>query len=373
MQIGAHDEGGQDKDNNPTLNDCRKHLRDAVAMRVRAEAEPKDEKSYHVVLTQAFGGDLDRGLRVVIHLAYHKRCKNKPYKFESSTHKANLRRGGPRHRQQKPSRSNAAGGDGVASPALADAPAPNNGGGCSSTRGASSSQDVAAPEPKGSSDGDGSLSHKADTSDKHTGILEALGMEPLFVNMPLACAHEKEQTRVVDLERQPTWEWVADYAKADDLMAKLRGDMYESNERIIAVDVEYRIDSVCVVQLATRQRTLVLDARKIFDDMRMLLNPILEHADICKVFHGDNRHISALKTNFDVVVQGPVFDTAKRAYFCDGEHEDGQLRSLRRLCQVYLRYDLPSLPRVQSWSVEMIRRAAMDAHVLLRLKDSIEY
>ena len=78
------------------------------------------------------------------------------------------------------------------------------------------------------------------------------------------------------------------------------------------------------------------------------------------------------------MVQGAIFDTAKRAYFCDGEHEDGQLRSLRRLCQVYLRYDLPSLPRVQSWSQrplpeEMIRRAAMDAHVLLHLKDRIEY
>ena len=75
MLIGAHDVGGQDKDNNPTLNEWRKHLRSVVAMRVRAEAEPKDEKSYHVVLTQAFGGNLDRGLRAVILLAYHKICE----------------------------------------------------------------------------------------------------------------------------------------------------------------------------------------------------------------------------------------------------------------------------------------------------------
>jgi len=298
-------------------------------------------------------------------------------KFRSRSQQENARRPVPRKKRSRTSRPSAV-GDGVASPALEDAPAPKNGGGGSPALVAPSSHDVAAPEPKGSSDGDGGLSHKADTSEKHTGILEALGMEPCFVEMPIACAHEKEQTRVVDLERQPTWEWVADYAKADDLMAKLWGDMDESNEWVIAVDVEYRIDSVCVVQLATRQRTLVLDARKLFDEMRMLLKPILEHADICKVFHGDNRHISALKTNFNVVVQGPIFDTAKRAYFCDGEHEDGQLRSLRRLCQVYLRCDLPSLPRVQSWSQrplpeEMIRRAAMDAHVLLHLKDRIEY
>ena len=78
------------------------------------------------------------------------------------------------------------------------------------------------------------------------------------------------------------------------------------------------------------------------------------------------------------MVQGPIFDTAKHAYFCDGEHEDGQYRSLRTLCQVYLRYELPGLPSMGSWAQrplpeKMIRRAAMEAHVLFPLKDSIEY
>ena len=60
MLIGAHAAGGQDKDNTPTLNERRKHLRNAVAMQVRAEAEPMDENSYDEVLAWAFEGNLDR-------------------------------------------------------------------------------------------------------------------------------------------------------------------------------------------------------------------------------------------------------------------------------------------------------------------------
>ena len=76
---------------------------------------------------------------------------------------------------------------------------------------------------------------------------------------------------------------------------------------------------------------------------------------------------------------GAIVDTAKRAYSCDGEQEDGRNRSLRTLCQEYLGRKLPSLPpSTGSWAQrplpeEMIRRAAMEAHVLMLLKDSIEY
>ena len=49
--------------------------------------------------------------------------RTKPDKFESGTPKANVRRGGPRYREKR-SPAKAAGGDGVASPALEDAPAP---------------------------------------------------------------------------------------------------------------------------------------------------------------------------------------------------------------------------------------------------------
>ena len=272
-------------------------------------------------------------------------------------------------------------GDGVANPALAgDAPAPLQGSGGSSTRGASSSPDAAAPEPNGSSDGDGGLSRKADTSEKHTGILdEAWRKEPCFVKLPIDCAHEKEQTRVVDLERQITWEWVADPAKAFDLMSMLWKDMAKLDEWILAVDVEYRYDNVCVVQLATRQRTFVLDAGKHFGGgMLMFLKFLLEHKDIHKIFHGEEHHISALKTSFEIMVQGPTYDTAKRAYICDGERENGLYRSLPKLCQVYLGYELPSVPdSMEGWAQrplpeEMIRRAAMEAHVLFLLKDRIE-
>ena len=60
MLIGAHNVGGQDKDNHQTLNECRKHLRNAVAMQVRAEVEPMDESSYEEVLAEAYDGNLDK-------------------------------------------------------------------------------------------------------------------------------------------------------------------------------------------------------------------------------------------------------------------------------------------------------------------------
>ena len=79
------------------------------------------------------------------------------------------------------------------------------------------------------------------------------------------------------------------------------------------------------------------------------------------------------------MVQGPTYDTAKRAYICDGERENGLYRSLPKLCQVYLGYEPPSVPdSMEGWAQrplpeEMIRRAAMEAHVLFLFKGCIEY
>ena len=76
--------------------------------------------------------------------------------------------------------------------------------------------------------------------------------------------------------------------------------MGESNE--LAVDVEYLYGTMCVVQLAAWQRTLVLDAQEL--EMRMHVKPLLENADICKVFHNGNHHIPALENSVGIVVRG---------------------------------------------------------------------
>ena len=178
MQIGAHDVENKDHINNPKLNELRARVRDAVAMSVRAEAEkPKDENSYQQVLDGAFGDRLDRKLRAVIMLAYHKLMSSdgvdKPDKFKSRAQQCNGRRSVPR---KKRDRRNQSSGGGDARPAPNKAPAPENGG-VSSTPEASSSDEAPVPEPK-------APSRAGRSPSGGTVAAPAWQAEPLFVPMP---------------------------------------------------------------------------------------------------------------------------------------------------------------------------------------------
>ena len=102
------------------------------------------------------------------------------------------------------------------------------------------------------------------------------------------------------------------------------------------------------------------------------------HAQVVKVFHGDIRHCSSLDFSYGIMVGGPIFDVAEKALWLDGVCEDGGFRSLRTLCQVHLKLELASLPSMGSWLDRplpevMLQRAALDAHVLIPIKDRIEW
>ena len=133
-----------------------------------------------------------------------------------------------------------------------------------------------------------------------------------------------------------------------------------------------------MVQLATRQRTIVLDGLALDHSMQELLQPLLGDAQVYNVFHGDIKHMSSLDASHGIMVDGPIIDLAEKALWLDGVREDGGFRSLRTLCEVYLELELPSLPSMGSWLDRplpeiMLQRAALDAHVLILIKDRAEW
>ena len=147
---------------------------------------------------------------------------------------------------------------------------------------------------------------------------------------------------------------------------------------ILGVDVECHDRVVCVVQLASCRRGLVLDALALqADAMRELLQPLLGDEWVSKFFHGCFNKISCLESNFSVVVKLPIFDTAATA--CedlDGMREGGQT-SFQTLCRQYLSYELDKTYQTANWRQrpmpeEMLQYAATDAQVLLPLHTAIE-
>ena len=72
----------------------------------------------------------------------------------------------------------------------------------------------------------------------------------------------------VDFDRQATWEWLEDHARAFELAPTLWADMAASGEWILAVSVVCRRGDMCVVQLATRLRIVVFYAQNLIGSMR---------------------------------------------------------------------------------------------------------
>ena len=181
----------------------------------------------------------------------------------------------------------------------------------------------------------------------------------------------------IGLERATSWgpyQWVTDLQEADYHMKQLWFDL--SDRPIVGVDVECHYDQVCVVQLASWRRGLVLDALALqAHAMGKLLQPLLGDERACKVFHGHFNDLSWLQSNFDVVVNPPIFDTAANAQELDGMWEDGQ-PSLQTLCRQYLSYELDKTYQTANWRQrpmpeEMLQYAAIDAQVLLPLHTAI--
>ena len=102
--------------------------------------------------------------------------------------------------------------------------------------------------------------------------------------------------------------------------------------------------------------------------MRGLLQPLLGDKRVYKVFHGRFNDLAWLHSNFSIVVNPPIFDTAM--------WEDGQ-PSLQTLCRQHLDYELDKTHKTANWRqmpmpAEMLEYAAIGAQVLLALCAAIE-
>ena len=127
MLIGPHlvREQGQQQVRDNALDNLRVSVRNCVAMRIRAEAEPANEESFEAVFHTAFDDVKPHiTLVVVIKNAYHTLIKGPPRLaggFPSRASKVTARRGKRRRKRDSTSVGGAA-----PSPALEEAPAPNS-------------------------------------------------------------------------------------------------------------------------------------------------------------------------------------------------------------------------------------------------------
>ena len=122
---------------------------------------------------------------------------------------------------------------------------------------------------------------------------------------------------------------MTDLDEADLHIAQLRADL--SCTPIVGVDVEYHGNVICLIQLSSNQRTIVLDAITLHNWMQQLLQPLLHDDKVVKVFHGDIKHTSSLNLVYDIMVNKPIFCVAEEALKLDQESEDGVFAPSARL------------------------------------------
>ena len=123
--------------------------------------------------------------------------------------------------------------------------------------------------------------------------------------------------------------YVTDLDEADLHIAQLRADL--SCTPIVGVDVEYHGNVICLIQLSSNQRTIVLDAITLHTWMHQLLQPLLHDDKVVKVFHGDIKHTSSHNLVYDIMVHRPIFCVAEEALKLDQECEDGVFAPSARL------------------------------------------
>ena len=152
-----------------------------------------------------------------------------------------------------------------------------------------------------------------------------------------------------------------------DVVAQLRG------ARLVAVDTEaagyhrYK-DTVCLLQLSTRDETFVIDALAV----RQLngLREILQHADTETVFHDADYDLRLLRRDFDLGIR-QLFDTKIAAQFL-GEPAIG----LGALAEKYLGIAMEKKHQRADWAqrplpADMLEYAAEDTRHLPALRDKL--
>ena len=97
-----------DKEALGAVKAAERAVRDVIVIRCRSRAEPGDRGAFLEAAEEAFGRPLDRELRAVLLLAYHKVAKNRRDTFLSNSQLATARRGRPRPRRQRAAGANGA-------------------------------------------------------------------------------------------------------------------------------------------------------------------------------------------------------------------------------------------------------------------------
>ena len=83
------------------VQDGQRACRDFIVVECRSQAAPADRKVFLEAAEEAFGSTLDRELRAVLLLAYHKNAKGKPDSVMPNSQLATARRGRPRPRRSR--------------------------------------------------------------------------------------------------------------------------------------------------------------------------------------------------------------------------------------------------------------------------------
>ena len=195
-------------------------------------------------------------------------------------------------------------------------------------------------------------------------------------------AHEDDHdvAQYIALERATfpgPYHCVTDLEEAYYYMKELWIDVMGSRDKpILGIDVKCYYDEVCMVQLASWRRALLLDALELQHYVGELLQPLLSDDQICKVLHG-HFNLSWLQSNFNVGVSPPIFDTYANAQELDIMWEDSWQPSLQMMCRRYLSYELDDTFQTANWRQrpmpkEMLHYAAIEVQVLLPLESAIE-
>ena len=170
------------------------------------------------------------------------------------------------------------------------------------------------------------------------------------------------------------YHWVTDPDDAAYHMKALWMDLHENP--IVGIEVERHCDQVCIVQLASGRRGLVLDVLALQHIMWDLLQPLLWDNQVYKVTHGHFSRLHWLQSELSIVVSPPIIDTAVLAQEHDNMWEDEE-PSLQMLCCQYLEYEFYETHKASNWRqrpmpAEMLEYAAIGAQVLLPLCAAIE-
>lgn len=163
------------------------------------------------------------------------------------------------------------------------------------------------------------------------------------------------------------WQWI----ERDDVFAEWWASVCEETE--FAVDTEsngvqsYR-PRLCLMQVATRDRVVLLDLLALGESSIAVLRAFLSDANRLKVFHSANNDMLALQKDYQIYLQG-LFDTEIAAGFLALP-----VRGLSGLLERFFGLKLSKQFQMLDWSIrplpeEALAYAAMDVCHLLELKD----